>query len=83
MQTITVKKEMSFIDLFNNSWSGAIDTLKTIADNDKEEELMSLLYQTFEDNATETEVNDYLWFNSDEIFRLLDINEDEDSDSEE
>lgn len=83
MQTITVKKEMSFTDLFNNSWSGAIDTLRTISDNDKEEELMSLLYQIFEDNATETEVNDYLWFNSEEIFQLLDINEDEDSDSEE
>ena len=83
MQTITVKKEMSFQDLINNSWNGAIDTLETIEENDKEEELMFLLYQTFEDNATETEVNDYLWFNSDEIFQLLDINEDEDSDSEE
>lgn len=83
MQTITVKKEMTFQDLINNSWNGAIDTLETIEDNDKEEELMSLLYQTFEDNATETEINDYLWFEWEEIFRLLDINEDEDSDSEE
>lgn len=78
MQTITIKKEMSFTDLFNNSWSGAIDTLKTIADNDKEEELMSLLYQTFEDNATETEINDYLWFEWEEIFRELDIEEESD-----
>ena len=52
MQTITVKKEMTFHELFNNSWSGAVDTLKTIADNDKEEELMSLLYQIFEDNIS-------------------------------
>lgn len=78
MQTITIKKEMSFTDLFNNSWSGAIDTLKTIADNDKEEELMSLLYQTFEDNATETEINDYLWFEWEEIFKELDIEEESD-----
>ena len=83
MQTITIKKEMNFTDLLDNSWSGAIDTLRTIMENDKEEELMSLLYQTFEDKATETELNDYLRFEWKEIFQLLDINEDEDSDSEE
>lgn len=78
MQTITIKKEMSFTDLFNNSWSGALDTLRTIVNNDKEEELMSLLYQVFEDNATETEINDYLWFEWEDIFKQLDIEEDSD-----
>ena len=78
MQTITVKKEMSFTDLFDNSWSGALDTLRTIVNNDKEEELMSLLYQVFEDNATETEINDYLWFEWEDIFKQLDIEEDSD-----
>ena len=54
-------------------WSGAINTLKTIEENEKEEELMTLLENTFEDVPTETEVNDFLWFDDDFIFEQLGI----------
>ena len=63
-----IKKEMNFTDLFNNSWSGAIETLKAIELADKEDELMEHLEEVFSKSVpTETEVNDYLWFESDEI----------------
>lgn len=66
-----IKKDYNFNDLKKNSWSGAIDTLETIEENEKEEELMTLLENTFEDVPTETEVNDFLWFDDDFIFEEL------------
>ena len=63
-----IKKDYDFEDLKRNSWSGAINTLKKIEENEKEEELMILLENTFEDVPTETEVNDFLWFDDDFIF---------------
>ena len=68
-----IKKDYNFNDLRNNCWSGAIDTLETIEENEKEEELMTLLEDTFEDVPTETEVNDFLWFEDDFIFEELGI----------
>lgn len=70
-----IKKDYNFNDLKNNSWSGAVDTLETIEENEKEEELMTLLENTFEDVPTETEVNDFLWFEDDFIFEELGIKE--------
>lgn len=68
-----IKKDYNFNDLKDNCWSGAIDTLETIEENEKEEELMALLEDTFEDVPTETEVNDFLWFEDDFIFEELEI----------
>jgi hypothetical protein len=72
-----IKKDYDFNDLKTNSWSGAINTLETIEENEKEEELMQLLELTFEDVPTETEVNDFLWFDDDFIFEELGIKEEE------
>ena len=72
-----IKKDYNFEDLKENSWSGAVDTLETIEENEKEEELMQLLENTFEDVPTETEVNDFLWFDDDFIFEELGIEEEE------
>lgn len=68
-----IKKDYNFDDLKENSWSGAINTLETIEENGKEEELMLLLDNIFEDVPTETEVNDFLWFDDDFIFKELGI----------
>ena len=77
-----IKQDMDFNDLMNNCWSGAIDTLKTIEEHDKEDELMEYLKETFGfyfDNVpTMTEVNDYLWFEDEAIFEALGISEIED-----
>ena len=69
-----VKKEIDFEDLKNMCWSGAVDTLEEIENAEKEEELIELLESTFEDKIpTETELNDFLWFEDDFIFEQLSI----------
>lgn len=75
-----IKQDMDFNDLMNNCWSGAIDTLKTVEEHDKEDELMAHLEEIFEsyfDNVpTMTEINDYLWMDSDFVFEYLGIKDD-------
>ena len=82
-----IKQDMDFNDLMNNCWSGAIDTLKTVEEHDKEDELMAHLEEIFEsyfDNVpTMTEVNDYLWFEWEAIFECLEISEMEEEEEEE
>ena len=82
-----IKKDFGFNDLTENCWSGAVDTLKTIEEHDKEEELMAHLEEIFEsyfDNVpTMTEVNDYLWFEYEFIFKCLGIYETEEDEEQE
>ena len=76
--TITVKNEMNFNDLMNNCWSDAINTLKKIKEEGKEEELMDHLESMFYDTCpTMTELNDYLWFDNELIYYALGIIEEE------
>ena len=81
-----IKNDMDFNDLMGNCWSGAIDTLRTIEENDKGEELMAHLEEIFEtcfDNVpTMTAVNDYLWFEDETIFEALGISETEEEEEE-
>ena len=72
-----VKIEMDdFRTLKNNSWSGALDTLKDIEEADKEDELMYFLEDIFADTTpTETEVNDFLWHERDYIYESLGLDE--------
>ena len=71
-----VKIEMDYRTLKNNSWSGALDTLKDIEEADKEDELMYLLEDIFSGEIpTETEVNDFLWFERDDIYENLGLDE--------
>lgn len=72
-----IKKEFDFEDLKQDCWSGAINTLETIEQNGKEQDLIDLLEITFdeyiEEIPTMTEVNDFLWFEDEYIFEQLDI----------
>ena len=72
-----VKIEMDdFRTLKNNSWSGALDTLKDIEEADKEDELMYFLEEIFADTTpTETKVNDFLWHDRDYIYESLGLDE--------
>lgn len=72
---ISVKKELGFEDLKKESWSGAVDTLQKIEEEGKEDELMELLQDIFTDIPTETELNDFLWFDDDYIYDQLGIEE--------
>lgn len=70
-----ISREMSFEDLERNSWSGAIDTIRTVREAGKEDELMDFLENVFIDDGipTETQINDLLWFESEWIFEELGI----------
>ena len=71
-----VKIEMDYRTLKNNSWSGALDTLKDIEEADKEDELMYFLEEIFADiTPTETELNDFLWHDRDYIYENLGLDE--------
>lgn len=85
-------REIDFSYLTENSWSGAIDTLNTIGEHMKEDELMDLLEEVFEGDiptATEvndflwTKVNDFLWFEDEYIFEALGIKDEDEEDEDE
>ena len=79
-----IKMDFDFSRLQDCCWSGAIDTLNTVYNNDKEDELMQLLEMEFEyDIPTLTEVNDFLWFEDDFIFEQLGISDEEEEEEEE
>ena len=67
-------------------WSGAVDTYNKILSAGKEEEFVDQLEQIFSGkDVSETEINDMLWFEPEECFRLVGLDKDgnEKSDEEE
>lgn len=70
-----IKQEINFNYLLKNCWSGAIDTLKKIAKENKTDELLELLENMFEKEhiPTITEINDLLWFGDTWVFQTLNI----------
>lgn len=79
----------TFSALQHNSWSGAIDTLAMIEKYGKQEELMEYLDNIFYDTIpTETELNDFLWFEPEMIFEDVlgfdpyDVQEDEEKEED-
>ena len=48
-------------------WSGAKDTYNRIAKIGLEDELWQLIEEVFEGEATDTEINDFVWFETDAI----------------
>ena len=77
-----IKQDFGFNDLMENCWAGAVDTLKTIEEHDKEEELMQLLEDAFDECPDITRINDYLWFEDEYIFQCLGISETEEEEEE-
>ena len=78
----------SFEELKENSWSGAVDTLNRIEELDLEDDFMEVLEDVFcDETPTETEVNDFIWFETDTINDMLgrnagDLFEDEEEEAE-
>ena len=57
-------------------WSGAKDTIESIKKNNLMDELENLIKETFErDIPTDTKINDFVWFERDEIYERLGLNE--------
>lgn len=85
MVTIEVKRELDFDDLQEMVWGQAIETLDTIYQKGKEDELMEFLASQFEGGEipTETQVNDILAYDWEYVFEALGISEDEEDDEDE
>ena len=66
-----VKRNIStFDELLENSWGGAKSVLKQVEEKNREDELMDLLEEIFpayEDIPTETQINDFIWFDLEEL----------------
>lgn len=75
-----IRKEInSFYELSDMVWSGAVDTIADIQNANKENEFMDFLEMVFmdrEEPPTETEVNDFIWFEREYIYEHLGLTED-------
>ena len=76
----TINEDQTLQDF--NAWSGAISTKETIIENNKEQEFENLIDELYPEGLTETQLNDILWFESDWIFEMLEINEEEENEEE-
>ena len=59
------------------AWSGAVDTQETILNEDKGEEFNSLIEELYPDGIGQTQLNDLLWFDSDWLYEMLGIADEE------
>ena len=90
VKTINEYDKNDFGRLYENSWSGARQTLDDIRNADLEEEFMQYLDEMFgADEVGDTELNDFIWFERDTIYDYLGLDEngeipkdDEDDDEE-
>ena len=73
-----IKKEINgFNELADMVWSGAVDTIADIQNANKEDEFMNFLEAVFCDEVpTDTEVNDFIWFERDYIYESIGLTED-------
>jgi len=74
---LSVIKEVRDYELKSELWSGALDTLATIAQEDKLSDLMCLLEELYPEPVDITTINDVLWFDSDFLFEELQIKVDD------
>ena len=59
----------SFYDLQDLCWSGALQTLKIVEENDLEDEFfdyVNAMLDTLDEPPTLTEINDFIWFECDD-----------------
>lgn len=71
-----IKEVNDFYNLYKNSWSGATDTLNDIKKADLETEFMNYLEEMFcYEVPTETELNDFIWFEREQIYEALGLDE--------
>lgn len=76
VKTINEYDKNDFSKLYDNSWSGARQTLEDIIKAEKEEEFMQYLDEMFgADEVGDTELNDFIWFERDTIYDSLGLDE--------
>lgn len=65
------------------AWSGAVETKRTILENNKGDEFDSLMEDLYPEGLSETALNDILWHDSEWCFEMLGISEEEIEENEE
>lgn len=66
-----IKEEIS-LDMFE-AWSGGKDTLQKVISKGKADMLEAIIEDEFPDGITTTELNDLLWFETEQIYDWCDI----------
>ena len=70
---LSIVKDINPWELKDELWSGALDTLGTITQNGKLQDLMGLLEEMYPEPVDITTVNDLLWFAEEYVFQYLGI----------
>ena len=84
---VTVERD-GWYDYKENAWGGAISTLNDIEEQDREEEAIEIIEEYMSEDTlgyipSETEVNDFIWFNLSDIMHLYEEDDDEDDNDDE
>lgn len=80
---MVVKNEINdFYEIADMAWSGAIDVCQEIIRQDRANEAMCLIEEIFmEEMPTETQLNDFIWFELGDLMNLW--NDEENAEEEE
>ena len=84
---VTVERD-DWYDYKESAWCGARTTLDDIEERGREEEAMGIIEEYFSEDVlgyipSETEVNDFIWFNLSDIMHLYDEDDDENDNDDE
>lgn len=80
---MVVKNEINdFYEIADMAWSGAVDVCQEIIRQDRANEAMCLIEEIFmEEMPTETQLNDFIWFELGDLMNLW--NDEENAEEEE
>ena len=81
-------KRSGWYDYKENAWDGARITLNEVEEQDKKNEAVEIIEEYMSEDAlgyipSETEVNDFIWFNLSDIMHLYDEDDEEYEEDEE
>ena len=84
---VTVERD-GWYDYKENAWGGAISTLNEVEAQDKENEAVEIIEEYMSEDVlgyipSETEVNDFIWFNLPDIMHLYDEDDGEEKEDDE
>ena len=78
-----IKREMDWDDIKENAWAGAVQVIEDIEAQGREDEAMTLIEETFFNEVPdETQVNDFIWFDLDDMMALYDDEEEEEDEED-
>jgi hypothetical protein len=84
-----IKKEIDWEYISENSWAGAVEVVREIKHQGREEEAWEVVTSYMDADAiggdlpTETDVNDFIWFELADIMNLYGDSKEEDGEEEE